>query len=149
MKALQTISSLPTTKAEIKTFVEGAKVEILSGDVNPLDVAIQLKAMETLIKELQKDKDIKDYMLDEAYKHDKTFEFKGSKMQIKNAVRYDYSVDTTWKDLKKVEDLHASARRGRELFLKGVKEESADPTTGEVILPIPSTSSEIISITLK
>jgi len=94
MNALSTITVMPSTKAEIEVFVSKVKTEILSGDYNPVVIDVQLKAMEELIKAIRKEPEIREYILDEISRNEKTFELGNAKITQKDSVRYDYSDDT-------------------------------------------------------
>lgn len=131
---------MPTTKASLQNFIKGAKEEILNGYSEPLEVAIQLKAMEEIIKSLRQDPDIKDLIISEAEKYGKTFEEKGAKFTLKQSVRYEYNDD-------RISALKAEIK-ARETMLKALTGEMADPETGEILKPAIKKGSDSISITL-
>lgn len=149
MNALSTVAIMPTTKAEIVTFVKGAKEEILSGNYNPIDIEIQLKAMEEMIKALRSDKEIKEYLTDELSRNGGKYESSKATITTRNSTRYDYSADTKWIDLKEAENNMAEARKEREKMLQNLTEEMADPQTGEIIYPAVKVSQTSIVVSLK
>lgn len=128
-----------------------------AGELNPLDIHYQVKAMEDFIKILTANSRYKDYVLTEGMKHGKSFQFNGSKMEIKETgVKYDYSKcgDSNWqlledqiselKDKQKAVEAHLKV-----LPAEGIEVVNAD--TGEVIKMFPpvKTSTTSISVTLK
>ena len=149
MNALSTITVMPSTKAEIEVFVSKVKTEILSGDYNPVVIDVQLKAMEELIKAIRKEPEIREYILDEISRNEKTFELGNAKITQKDSVRYDYSDDTEWGELKEQETNFANARKGREQYLRSLKKATPDPNTGEILYPPRQERTSTYSITLK
>jgi len=127
------------------------------GDLKPLDIHYQVKAMEDFIKMLTANSRYKDAVLTEGMKHGKSFQFNGSKMEIKETgVKYDYSKcgDPNWqlledqiselKDKQKAVEAHLKV-----LPAEGIEVVNAD--SGEVIKMFPpvKTSTTIIAVTLK
>jgi hypothetical protein len=154
MHALAVINTMPSTDVEISNFIRKAKVEILSGDYNPLDIEIQLKAMEECIKRLRADEEIKAASVNEALRHsDKQFEWRGAKIQVREGgVSYDYSStgDSEWAILKEEESQITEKRKAREKFLQSIPIEGiASSVTGEFIRPPVRTSKTTIAVTLK
>ena len=151
--ALTVINTMPSTYDEIHNFIYKAKQELLSGDYNPLDIEIQLKAMEEVIKQLRADGDIKTAVIAEAEKHGKSFEYRGCKLSIREGgVKYDYAStgDSTWAMLDAEAKGIAEQKKAREEFLKHLPPEGvADANTGEFITPPAKTSSTTIAVTLK
>ena len=99
IKALSTIADAPITYVEIGNLIHYMKQELLSGEYNPLDVELKLKAMEETIKQLRSDEEIRAFVLSEAEKYGKSFEWRGAKMSIREVgVKYDYSStgDSEW-----------------------------------------------------
>jgi hypothetical protein len=128
-----------------------------TGDLNPLDIHYQVKAMEDFIKMLTANSRYKDAVLTEGMKHGKYFQFNGSKMEIKETgVKYDYSKcgDPNWqiledqitelKDKQKAVEAHLKV-----LPAEGIEVVNAD--SGEVIKMYPpvKTSTTSIAVTLK
>lgn len=151
MTTLSVINVLPSTKAEIKSFVSDAKDRILAGDENPLKIASQLKAFEEVVKELRDDKEIKEATLKAAEKEGKTFQQFGAEFQIKEVgVKYDYSVcdDQEWNDLDRMIKTLSEQKKDREKFLQAVKGEVFD-TNGIQLHPPVKTSTTSVTVTLK
>lgn len=66
IKALSTIADAPITYVEIGNLIHYMKQELLSGEYNPLDVELKLKAMEETIKQLRSDEEIRSFVLSAA-----------------------------------------------------------------------------------
>jgi hypothetical protein len=152
MKAISTINLMPSTNNEVDKMFTLIKQEILSGKENPLKLEVQLKAMETLIKKLRSDNEIKEQMIDEGMKYpEKSFELFGAKfIKTTVGVKYDFSAcrDSEYDDLKvKFDNLKAKLKE-KEDFLKSLKQQVANPDTGEIIYPAKKTGKESISVKL-
>lgn len=153
MNALSNITILPSTKAEIKSFVEKAKTEILSGNYNPLEITIRLKAVEDMISEIRKDKEVKESVLREAAKYGSLpFEFQGAKIEFaKLGVKYDFSQchDSEWDELEAQSSEIDKKKKEREIFLKSIPDSGAvNPITGELISQPKKTYEDGIKIFL-
>ena len=142
---LAIFKQIPGTEAQIASVVKSTKDKILSGDYNPLDVEIQLKALEETIKRLRSDREIKDYVIDEAEKYpDKSFHHGSATITKANRKTYDFSQDEEWRRLKTIEIEKADNRKLREKKLKG---SFVDSETGELVEAIdPSTSTTYLMI---
>lgn len=140
MKKSSVMALMPTTKTSLKEFINGAKEEILNGYSEPLEVAIQLKAMEDIIKSLRSDPEIKEMIIEEAEKYGKTFEKFGTKFTLRQSVRYEYN-DQQVKDWEE-------KIKSRKAMLKSLTSEVADTETGEMISPAIKKETDTISITL-
>lgn len=152
MKALSIIYAAPSTYDEIHNFIFKAKKELLSGDYNPLDVEIQLKAMEEIIKQLRGDDEIRQAVIDEAEKYGKSFDYRGCKISVREGgVKYDYSVcnDTTWTMLEAEIKAIDEAKKAREAYLKNLPPEGAITPDGEAVCRPTKTSKTTIAVTLK
>ena len=152
IKALSTIADAPITYVEIGNLIYAMKAELLSGDYNPLDVELKLKAMEETIKQLRADEDIKQFVLAEAEKYGKSFEWRGAKMSVREVgVKYDYATtgDSEWAMLDaEIKEL-TEKKKAREKFLQAIPVTgTVSPETGEMIYPPARTSTTSIAVTL-
>lgn len=150
---LARIANAPVTYVEIGNMVYSMKQEIMHGNYNPLDVKLQLKAMEETIKQLQDDEDIRNLILDEAEKHGKAFEWHGAKMSVREVgVKYDYAStgDSEWAILEaEIKEL-TEKRKAREKFLVSIPEDgTVSPATGELIYRPAKSSTTSVAVTLK
>lgn len=102
MRALSTLTQLPTTKGQIKDYVEAVKNDILGGYINPLESAIILKSLEDVVKALRSDKDVKDYIWEEVNRHnEKTISFANAEIKKVNRRTYVFDGDA---ELEMLED---------------------------------------------
>ena len=152
IKALSTIADAPITYVEIGNLIHYMKQELLSGEYNPLDVELKLKAMEETIKQLRSDEEIRAFVLSEAEKYGKSFEWRGAKMSIREVgVKYDYSStgDSEWAILDaQIKEL-SEKKKAREKFLQAVPASgTVSPETGEMIYPPAKISTTSIAVTL-
>lgn len=131
------LALMPISKEEIKTFAFKIKDEILSGNIEPLKIAVQLKAMEELISTLRKDPEIKEEIISILEKNNRTMDYCGAELTLRNKNTYYYLGDATCALLtKEIESLDVKLK-ARQDFLKLVKEPLIDENTGEVINPLP------------
>jgi hypothetical protein len=142
------INVMPSTKKQVTTFVEKYVDEILEGYENPIKVAVQLKAMEEVIKGLRSHQELRELILSEAENYGKNFEECGAKLQIKEAgTKYDYTVcgDSKLNAMYAEMEILKEKIKDREIFLKSIKNESVvDAETGEILLPPLKTSSTTV-----
>lgn len=128
-------NKIPATHSQIDEVVANAREKILSGDYNPLELEVQLKALEETIQRIRKDVKIKEYVTEEAEKYpEKTFRL-GS-VQITKGSRkvYNFGHDKEWVTLKTIEVEAADHRKLRE---KKLKSSFVDSETGEIVEAIP------------
>lgn len=130
-------------KNEIPVAVEALVSQVLSGDLNPLEVYITIKKAEEALKQAKNQ--LQDLSMDEAAKYGKTFSFMDTEITLKNsATRYDYSnipeVVSMELELKALKNKHKAA----------VNHDIVDTDTGELIkAPVVKHGRETMSIKLK
>jgi len=161
MNELTTTSILAlfqTNKEERQSFALDLVSKIEQGEVDPLKIHLQVKAMEDIIKLLNDNTIYKKSILDAAEKYgQKSFTFQNAKVEIKEVgTKYDFSKcnDTEWdlydqRLLSAKEDL-----KQRETFLKTIPVkglEIVDKVSGEMatIYPPSKSSTTSIAVTLK
>ena len=138
MNELSYITQIAETKKQAVDFAAGIKQQILSGDIEPLIAAKQLKVLEEIVKELRSDEEIQELILENAVNEGKEFKKHGAKFQVRATfTSYDFKVcnDTDWEQLEAQEKSFKKLRKEREKFLKAIPEfkQIADPETGELI----------------
>ena len=153
METIAIINELPVDYVGIGNLVYEAKKMILSGDHNPLDIEIRLKAMEELVKQLRGDAEIKAAVIAEAEKYGKSFEYGGCKINIREGgVKYDYAAtgDSEWAILEAQAKEIGEKKKMREKFLQSIPPSgTVSPETGEHIYPPAKTSQTTVAVTLK
>ena len=137
---------------EIGNVIYEMKAELMSGDYNPLDVELKLKAIEEITKQLRADEDIRAFVMKEAEKYGKSFEWRGAKMSIREVgVKYDYAStgDSEWALLDaQIKEL-SEKKKAREKFLQAIPVTgTVSPETGEMIYPPAKSSTTSIAVTL-
>lgn len=127
---------MPSTSDEINRFSNRIIQAVKNGEENPLDILLQVRAMEKSFKIIL-DK-IKDNYLVESEKHPGTsFQYRGNDIQ-KGDVKtdYDYTVcgDPIWEQRKTILDMAESQLKERQDFLKALREPITlvDDESGEV-----------------
>ena len=150
--ALSAIADAPITYVEIGNVIYEMKAELMSGDYNPLDVELKLKAIEEITKQLRADKDIRAFVMKEAEKYGKSFEWRGAKMSIREVgVKYDYAStgDSEWALLDAQIKKLSEKKKAREEFLQAIPPTgTVSPETGEMIYPPAKSSTTSIAVTL-
>jgi len=157
LQTAENMAAFAVSKANREELAIQIVEAIDAGDLNPLDIHYQVKAMEDFIKVLTGNTRYKDYVLTEGMKHGKSFEFNGSKMEIKETgVKYDYSNcgDQEWSALEVEINRRKELQKEREKYLKSVPAEGVEIVsneTGEVIKVYPPSKSSTtsIAVTLK
>ena len=119
---------MPSTKDQIKSFVHKTVTELKDGYSNPLSYYIQLKAVETTIKDLLANKEVREMVSTEAKKYGKSFDLHGVKIEYSENIspKYDYSVcgDIAWDEMQTELKALQEKIKLREAFLKAIPENS-------------------------
>ena len=150
---MEKLTKILSKSQVIDLFVE-TKDSIMSGDQDPLKVAVHLKALEELISKLRKDDQIQDYTLEQALKEDgKTFNIYGAEIQIREmGAKYDYSNcnDSLLDGLYNQMTILKKQIKDQETMLKTMKEDKPlISPDGEILHPPMKRSKTGIAITLK
>lgn len=125
--ATSLISQFALTETQIKKFADKVADEVESGQYNPLQVELNLKAMEKAIKEVRNRIEV-DISLEAGKYDEKVINLGGARIEKKQRTSYDFSRDTKWQELKK-------KIKDREQMLRNLSQPVADPETGEMIQP--------------
>jgi len=153
MNALSTINLMPTRSEEVTSFAQMLVEAARNGEVNPLELAITMKAVQSsldLVKE-----SIKDLILAEAESHSaKTFEVSRAKVTITEVgTSYDYKncMMPEWEMLDSQESDIKEKKKDLEARLKLVKvpETIMDRLTGEIITINPPIKKSTTAISIK
>ena len=152
MNNLSIITIAPRSKSEIETWVQGAKEELLSGNYNPLEIAIYQKAFFTALEDLFKSDEIKKMLMIEARKFpEKTISFQGAKItkSSKKTWHYEKCNDSEYNNLCVIIEELTERKKEKEKLLQALKSEMANTETGEVINPAYFEESEYLTINLE
>ncbi len=155
MTAQSVLSLAPSTGQQITEFVRQITADVEAGITNPLDLHIQLKALEKAIDGIKSA--IAEHALNEAEKHGKTFDYHGCKIEIRETgTKYDYSGcgDIPWERLDSEIKSLTERRKEREAYLRAMPDQRmtmVDEATGEIMevnRPV-KTSTTGIAVTIK
>lgn len=153
MNALSVFGLMPENKAQITSFIQAAKNEILSGQYNPIKVEVQLKIMEELISGLRKDAEIRNQLLTELDKYqEKTIAIYGTDITKSSRSTLDYSTcnDSVLQDLQiEADEINAKVKARQEMLKNVVPMSVVNPETGEYLNPPSKKVTEVISIKIK
>lgn len=149
-----TLRLFASTQTQIDVFSDSIIHAVKQGEANPLDVLIQIRALQKVSDRVLKE--INDNLLTEAGKYsESSFDFMGAKVEkAELGTKYDYSVcgDPIHERLVYRSDMASEKVKEREMFLKALKEPITivDDESGEVCRISPpikkSTSGLKISI---
>lgn len=138
---VQLLTLMANTSTQIDVFSDGIIQAVKGGEINPLAVLVQLRAMaqasERILKEIDHE------IMSEAGKYPgSTFEYMGNKItKAEHGTKYDYSVcnDPVFNDLLKEQESIAAKVKARQERLKAqtTPETIIDPTSGEIFIINP------------
>ncbi len=151
------VALFETNKAQRQLFVNTLIDSIESGNVDPLEIHLQVKCMEDIIKQLNEDKRYKDAVLEKAQTHGKEFEYMSAKINIREVgTKYDFSKceDREYEMLESESNTLKEKLKVRADFLKKAPSEGitlVDENSGEVskIYPPSKISTTSVVVTLK
>lgn len=136
-RSLSTLTQLPTTSTQIKSYQKSIKDDILSGYIPAEESAIIIKSLEEIVKGLKADVEIKEYIQDSADKYnEKTFEYKGAKLTKSERTTYDFSSDEEYSELKEQEQDIKSYIKAREEILKRNRDNFPSKTTSFISIKL-------------
>ena len=136
-----TIIEAPLKKQEQNAISEAAIEQILSGDVNPLQIEMRLRALENIIKTIRDNPQVKDAVIDEAAKYSgKTFDLFGCVVT---------KSQKTTKNYKTCNDEVLATLENAVKARKAALDAGVDPSTGEMLTKPSVTFSEYITVSYK
>jgi hypothetical protein len=144
------LNYLPSTGEQVNTFANGIVRSVKDGQENPLNVMLQIRAMEKAFKVIMDQ--IKDEVVTEADKYPgTTFKFRGVDLAKGDvSTSYDYTIcgDTEWERRKVDADSAKEKLSEREAFLKALKEPVTivDEMTGEVVTVRPPLKKSVAGV---
>lgn len=151
--ALSIFGLMPENKAQIISFIQAAKNEILSGEYNPIKVEVQLKIMEELISGLRKDPQVREQLLIELDRYqEKTIAIYGTEITKSSRSALDYSTcnDSVLQDLQiEADEINTKVKQRQEMLKNIVPMSVVNPDTGEYLNPPSKKTTEVITIKIK
>lgn len=146
------LAIMPNKKEEIKTFSELLINQVKNGEIDPLKIQVQLKAISNVIDKVSESEDYKKAIRNEAEKHGKSFSLYGANISLIEAgTKYDYSNcnHLEYFDIcQEIERLEGK-KKVIETLLKAIKETTGMVIYGEVrdVNPPVKSSTSSIKIT--
>lgn len=151
--SINIFSKLPQTKEQVENYTKIIRESVLNGEVDALDFAAKISALEKLFTTLKSDILIKDCILNEAEKYGKSFEKGNAKFNIKEVgVTYDFSNcnDFEYEKLSVQISELTEKKKTRESFLKGISiDTEVYGSDGVQLLPAIKRSTTQVTVTLK
>jgi len=145
-----------TNKKERESFVDDIVNRIECGEADAIKVHLQIKCMESIIKDLNASPLYKEYLLTAAENNGKKFTYHNAEFSIKEAgVKYDYSQcnDNALNEMQALSDNLLERIKARQKFLQLAPQEGIDIVTGDgemVKIYRPSkTSTTTVNVILK
>jgi hypothetical protein len=146
------LAIMPNKKEEIKTFSEMLLSQIKNGEIEPLKIHVQLKAIESVIKKVNESDEYKNAIRSESEKHGKSFNIYGAKIDLAEVgTKYDYSGcnHLEYSDIcQEIERLEGN-KKAIETLLKAIKGKTGMVIYGEVrdVNPPVKSSTSSIKVT--
>jgi hypothetical protein len=149
------LTLMASTNTQVDVFSDGVIQSVQAGEINPLTVLVQLRAMEKASGRILKE--IHENIMREADKYPgNDFEFMGNKIiKAEHGTKYDYSNcgDPVYNQRLNIAKQANEQLKERETFLKAVKAPFSllDEGTGEVATITPPTkkSTSGVNVSLK
>ena len=154
MSARAILAIFDTDAEQRESFARKIVRSVEMGDVNPLNIHLQIRAMEDIIERITSSKEYKSALLDEAQKNGKTFEYRNAEFSIKETgIKFVYSKCYS-ADYKSFFEQFEEAKgwmKEQEAFLKTLPVEGIEVVSedGEVRRVFPPAKSSTTSVTVK
>lgn len=143
------LQDLKPTKTDIQIASDIIIQQVSDGEINPIDVAIQVKVMEEFVKDVRDKLNV--FMISELCKYPlgKTNIYDTRIEKAETGTKYDYSADLVWQNLKSENEITSLALKNREETLKKIPAGSQlVDEYGEVATGPTKTSTTSYKITL-
>lgn len=153
--AIGTLRLFASTQCEVDKFSDDLIQSVKSGDVNPIELLVMLRAFEKVSDRVLKE--IRENTITEANKYNgSSFKFNGNKIEKSElGTKYDFSIcnDPDYNKLFKTALESSEKLKEREVFLKSLKEPITlvNRDSGEVytIIPPLKTSTSGLKVSIK
>lgn len=150
-----TLRLFASTQTQIDVFSDSIIQSVKEGEVNPLEVLIQIRALQKVSDRVLKE--INDNLLKESDKYSETsFDFMGAKIEkAELGTKHDYAAcgDTEYEMMDAQMNSLKQRIKEREEFLKSIKQDITlvDQFTGEIVTVHPPTkkSTSGLKVTIK
>jgi hypothetical protein len=151
-KPSELLGLMASTSTQINVFSDSIIQAVQGGELNPLDVAVQLKAMELASERIRKETKVE--LLNEVSKYpEKSFTYNGNTItKAEHGTKYcfDKCGDPEWEMLNQQKESIARSMKEREEFLKALKSpiEVLNSLSGEIHLLTPPTKTSVSGINI-
>ncbi len=130
------LTLMASTQTQIDIFSDGVIESVKGGEINPLTVLIQLRAMAKASERILKE--INENIMRESEKYPNEFDYQGNKItKAEHGTKYEYSNcgDPVYAQRLKIVQEATEQLKEREAFLKAIKEPITllDEGSGEVV----------------
>lgn len=153
LTATSIVALFDTNKEQRQSFVSALIADIKEGNRNPLDIHMQIKCMDDIVKQITANDEYRAILLEEAGKYGKSFEYKNAKVETKETgVKYDYSQcnDEIYNAMVAEAENLSKRIKQREKMLQTIPASGmADPESGAMIYPASKSSTTTVAVTLK
>ena len=147
MNTLSILNLMPSTKSEVSKFIGLLTNEILGSD--PLNAAIQISALEKIVKTLRADPEIREMIVEELEKYNGKVVFQGNEIErAETGTKYDFQGDHVLQDLDQQMLSIKNSIKERQSILKALKKSAYDED-GIEMKPAIKSSTTNYKITLK
>lgn len=152
MSAPSIIALFQTNKQQRQTFAEQIINGVIEGEINPLNVHLQIKSMEDIIASIKENAEYKRTVTDAAAEYGKSFEYMNAKIDIREVgtkYNFDQCNDGKYLALKQSENDLKKSIKAREDFLKCAPSTGTivtDEETGETVTIYPPSKSSTTSV---
>lgn len=150
MTSMSVLRLFPETKEQQDTFVEMLVNQVLDGNVDPLEVEVQMCQMEQVIKKYRSDRRVQEACLNEAEKYNqKSFDYKNARINIRETgMKYDYTISHDWQEANARTEEAKEAQKAIQKRLQTVTKNAPyiDITSGEEITAIQKSSTTRVVI---
>jgi len=150
--ATEYLTLAPNTQTSIDIFSDGVIQSVQSGEVNPLTVLIQLRAIEKASERILKE--IRQNILNEAGKYaENKFTYSGceiTKTELGTKYTFENCGDPDWEQYDADVKSASNSRKEREDFLKALKAPITllDKRSGEIVEILPPTKKSTSGVTV-
>lgn len=152
--AMGALRSLASTQVQVDVFSDQVIESVRSGEVDPLEVLVQIRAFEKSAERIVKE--LRDNFVTAASKHGGPFVLNGNKIEVSEAgVSYDYAAtgDPVWSQCDAIANTAIERRKEREAFLRAIKEPVTivDEGSGEIVkvMPPPKRSTTTVKVSIR
>lgn len=147
MEIIKKIETTMPVKANIDILANELTDGVASGFVNPLEFLVKIEFLNKVLEQAKKQ--VKELALQNLTQPQELF---GAKIELaETGVKYDYSQSESWQSIKaQIEPLETELKAIEEQIKMATKigKSIVDESTGELISPVPKTSTASIKITL-